>query len=200
MKSTLIYLRNFMLVVALLAISASCHKSNPVAPNPTALQIVPLTVGNTWSYDGVFYDTTGSVLQVYGELHLVQQDSSLYGRTYYVYDGLCANTDSGLVQTYSSPSSTYSFLIYRYPAQLGYSYRSGNFIAVVSQLDTLVQVPAGSFHCIRYTYTYDSLKCYEEYVTPGIGRVKRVAYYSSGAPNSIGHIEDVIQLKTYVLK
>ena len=179
----------------------SCNKNSPTGPNPIGPQIIPLAVGNTWQYDGFEYDTVGVVTMHFGGIEFVRQDSTVFGHSYYLYEGqggLCANTDSGMIRILPNLSGVYSFLVYKYPTRLGELYQSDSLTVVVSSVDSLLQTTAGSFHCIKYAFTYHGFKYFDDYVCPGIGRIEYVAYYVNPA-SARGQIGIQAQLQQYQL-
>ncbi len=185
-----------------------CDKSNPVEVNHSPQSIIPLVVGNTWNFSGTSYDTLGSVNEIFGELYKVSGDTVIFGRKLTVYAGqCCANTDSGLI-AYSgygvsslSPNDTIvSYrLVYKYPTYTGDRF---NYDIRVGNVDTIINVPAGSFHCIKYQ-NYDPISGIlygDTYISPGFGPVKYVSYYGSYCQHNPSQLEGISNLNTYTLK
>ena len=92
-----------------------------------------------------------------------------------------------------------SFLIFPYPATRG---AIGAFAAVVSTTDTVITVPAGTFHCLRYdsfSPIPGAATVWSVFVAPGTGVVQRMstltAYYDpKGQFQLIGRHDRVYRL------
>ena len=199
-----------LLLMPLLFSIVGCTKSNPVSSDRSDVGIIPLTIGNMWSYDGVAYDTTGAVAETFGELMDVRGDSILFGHHMYSYESWNANTDSGLIAfggfSYEPdpppPHDTLvSFeLVYQYPTERGASYQSFGSTVSVASTDTVIVVPAGSFHCIDYKWYSQAILLDEVYICPGVGRVKYVGYFGPDYPSHATMVRSAVELKQYSLK
>ena len=75
-----------------------------------------------------------------------------------------------------------STLLLPYPAALGAVAQYG---ATVIATDTIITVPAGTFHCVRYDYPFArSLSLWSLFIAPGTGVVQRILTVSSfNGPN-----------------
>lgn len=207
--------RSTMIGVALLSMTlfafiSGCNKSNPVSSDESAVGVIPLTIGNTWEYSGVTYDTTSEVAERYSELMNVQRDSIIFGRHMYLYGSWSTNTDSGLivgggfsyVPDPPPPHDTIPawWLVYQYPTKQGESYRSIGSAIVVGSIDTVIAVTAGSFHCIDYKQYCQGDLFSEDYICPGIGRIKYVGYFGPDFPSQAAMVRTVVELKQYTVK
>ena len=193
-----------------------CAKSNPVGANLSQPGIVPLSVGNRWTYKDFSYDTTGVVTDSSGETHGILADTVLFGKRMFSYNGMfCANADSGLVEYgglsfISEPppphDTTVTFsLLYRYPVSAGDQYSTIGWQIHVGTTDTSITVPAGTFHCIRYEFyqsssTSKSYEYYDNYLCPQVGEVLDVSYFADSYPKSPNRVSSVMELQSYSLK
>lgn len=199
-----------LLLMTLVAFIPGCNKSNPVSSDVSAVSVIPLTIGNRWNYDGVDYDTTGQVAERYTEVRNVQSDSVIFGRHMYLYGTWSTNTDSGLIVgggfsyvTYPPPPHDTIpswWLLYQYPTNRGASYSSFGGTMIVGSIDTQVVVPAGSFHCIDYKWYSQGELVGEDYICPGIGRIRYVGYFGPDSPSQIAVVKTVVDLKQYRVK
>lgn len=108
------------------------------------------------------------------------------------------NTDSGFVWFKRLLPVPYPCLKYKYPTSPGDTWDDGNDLGfLVVCTDTIISVPAGTFHCIRYQWIgYLGMRG-EQYASPGTGIVKSI-YYFSRIPLS-NAIQSVTELKNYHL-
>jgi hypothetical protein len=176
-----------------------CNKSNPVESNNLTQSIVPLAVGNSWTVLVTYYDTLGPTQVHSEEVFKVYGDTTILSKQFFTYNGFpCANTDSGLVMyTGYSVSSTASYhLLYKYPTYSGDSFDDS---MEVTSIDTLISVPAGAFHCIKYQDYSSGIRFEDDYISPGIGIIKIVDYAMLHTNNSL-QIEFSRELETYTLK
>ena len=170
----------FVFVVICLSafILAACHKNTPTETNAIErTPIVPLSVGNSWFYSGVTYDTLGSIIEPFLESVVISKDSLISNKRYFLYNILFSiNTDTGLVSIDGQTKNYY----YKYPVLLGETFHS--ILAVdfyVSCLDTIIQVPAGTFHCLRYEAFYGDVRIESFFLSPGTGEIKLITYQSA---------------------
>ena len=70
----------------------------------------------------------------------------------------------------------------------------------VSNTDTLLKVPAGSFHCVRYEFYSPDSQSYhrfDDYVCPNIGVIEEVNYWYPYWPTQVSITKE---LQSYSLK
>ena len=189
----------------LFSIFYGCDKSNPVSNSTSSQNLIPIAKGNTWYYSGVAYDTVGNVRENFGEIHDVRGDTILFGKKLTFYSGFYVTyTDSGLIAyggysvSSDAPNDTVAnyYLLYKYPAQTGDSFDYG---MKVGTIDTLVNVPAGSFHCIKYMGYTNSVLYYDVYISPGIGLIKVVSYFGANYIKEQSKVSSYMELKSYNL-
>jgi hypothetical protein len=202
MKKQLFYL----LVILFIALLIGCKKNNIVSYNVNSSQnLIPLEKGNTWYYSGIVYDTLGTIKDNYSLVYDVRGDTIIFGKKLTPYSGYyVTNTDSGLLAFggYSLyPAAPYDtvvhyYLLYKYPAKTGDRFDQGRRVGT---LDTVIVVPAGSYHCIRYMLYYDNVLLYEDYISPGVGLIKSVYYFAFFYSKNPSAINGFIELKSYKL-
>ncbi len=200
-----IHSKYFPAIILLFAFSFGCEKSNPVSNDILTQGIIPIAKGNSWYYSGIWYDTLGSVIQRSYAKTDVKGDTIIFGKKLAFYSGRrVANSDSGLIAYagYSlfaeAPTDTIVnyMLLYKYPARTGDIYDYGMRIGTT---DTIVSVPAGTFHCIKYMYYENGILGYSEYVSPGIGVIKLVTNFGVFNKKYSMQVSSVKELESYKL-
>ena len=200
-----IHSKYFPAIILLFAFSFGCEKSNPVSNDILTQGIIPIAKGNSWYYSGIWYDTLGSVRERYYVKTDVRRDTILFGRKLTFYSGrYVANSDSGLIAYtgYSimaeAPTDTivHYMLLYKFPAHVGDIFAYG---VIVGSVDTIVSVPAGTFHCVKYMSYQNGILCYSDYVSPGIGVIKSVANYGVLHKKNPMQVSSVMELESYKL-
>ena len=162
--------------------------SEPTESNITDTEIIPLKMGNNWDYIRTVYDSAGIVQYTENINYLVIRDTIIHYERWF---GL-TNTPASIYYTnkYNGywlyrkkvpnyfPNDT-SFLIYKYPANVGDIYNGFGYQREVVAVNKLISVPAGSFNTIHYVDTFLPPNNYlqesfEIFVARGIGIVKRM--------------------------
>ena len=187
--------------VALLSftfILSGCTKSNPAGPSPSNSEIVPLTMGNAWTYRSIIYSPADSVLGDGPLSILVNRDTTISGIHLFSFWGWAAEGDSGLT-TYTDGHFT---LYLKYPIDKGATYYASGwgFTVLVSTIDTTITVPAGSFNCIDYQFYAQGYLDAEYFACPRVGVVKEVFYFGSNYPPAASVIQNVQILTSYTVK
>ena len=196
----------FPFVIALVFLYVSCkNDSNPVATIPVA-EIVPLKIGNSWTASQTNYDTLGNIVSSVEFTSSVTKDTTVLGKTFFFTASGDSrpwrmNTDTGLVHVkypfyFSDPPSLY--LDYKYPTSVGDFFRRDDLDGKVIATNVTVQVPAGTFSCIKYEFSY-GLRLFEVYVQPGVGEVKTVSYFALNPYSRKDSVSSIIVLNSYHL-
>lgn len=171
--------------------------------------IVPLEVGCQWvgvSSTFVGKDTTKVPLSI-----CVSGSRAIRGDTWFQISwqgsaestaslALCRIGKDGMNFGVAGPApesdiNFVSFLVFEYPARPGDAYASGiEDSTYVRSLDTVITVPAGSFHCLCYESRLEGVIDEPNvlwFVAPGVGWVKEVArsWFKNGISN--GHLAAV---------
>jgi hypothetical protein len=164
---------------------------------PPVLQFMPLSVGAAFSYhstDTVIgqpnpdfrlagdSDFTVHVVRDTMDaagVHWAQFDAPERALGAYAFDSAYyTNVSNGLARTIVSPNLKVvqsTILLFLYPAQRGQFVPDG---PEVSATDTVITVPAGTFHCLRYDLvdrpTPGPTIYWSVFVSPGTGVVERI--------------------------
>lgn len=179
--------------VALAVAIAGC--SGDIASPPPSRALMPLTVGSHWSYewyDSVEFGTafTPGVVPPGTEV-TVPRDTLVGGIRWAIVDGasdlldfgtgpeVLADEHDGLYEFLPSPGfglPSSSLQMFPYPTRVGTLF-GFHGEGSVSTLDTIVTVPAGAFHCIRYDiasgWSYSTMN-ETFFISPGTGVILRV--------------------------
>jgi len=157
-----------------------CSTSNTFGIDHSQTGIVPLAVGNSWTYGVSSYDSMQGVTTKDSMTLRVPADSVMFGRHFYLLYGAhyVTNTDSGLIKYNGTHDSLVDFrMYYQYPTVRGAKFswlEAGS--AYVESVDTLIGVVAGSFHCIHYQIRMYMRPYEDDYVCPNVGLVKSITY------------------------
>lgn len=140
--------------------------NNIVNPSVETIEIIPLKVGNFWSYQTTIYDTLGSIVSTIIDSTRIISDTLINGKKYFIFSTgvLRWNNDAGFWITIAYDS----LLLYKYPANVGdeYSYN----IKVICK-DSSIVIPKGTFKCYGYSGSVAI-----DYVCPGLGLIKEEWY------------------------
>jgi hypothetical protein len=141
-----------------------CKEVNMIDPPIDTSAIIPLKVGNTWTYQFTMYDSLGSVWASFPESTSILSDTLINGRKVFLFSSLDYfwNEESGF---WTQTSGKQPLLVYKYPANVGESY--GLLITVICK-DSTINTPKGIFNCYGY-----SSGIANSFVAPEIGVVKR---------------------------
>ena len=156
----------------------SCKKDNPVESSPIAKQIWPLKPGNTWAFSTKEYDTTGAVIQSGSGAIVITTDTIVGGETWYRFSGsgsiFYTIRSDGIWGMSTGTSPLFQGLFLKYPVSAGDSWNFGGDQMFLQSADTLITVPAGTFHCYEYRLSMSDYY----YFCPGVGFIAE-DYYSS---------------------
>jgi len=176
----------------------SCKKDNPVDTSPSVTQIWPLKPGNTWAFSTIEYDTTGSVIHSESGAFVVTTDTIVAGETWYHITGagsmFYTNRSDGLWVMSNSTSGLFQGLFFKYPGSAGDSWNLGEDQMFLQSADTLITVPAGSFHC--YEYRLSMIDYY--YYCPGIGFIAEDSYSSTNSGRR--YLKERLRITSFTFK
>jgi len=152
-------------------LNAACRESG------STCEIIPLAVGNSWTYEITTYDSLGQLLDCDTSVETIGKDSVIDNETWYSIspiwftnrvDGLWFN-DIGFTEG----------LLYKYPAQAGDSFKCDlcTDYKIVQSIDTSINLGQGSFYCLKYLSTVPWGDTSYSYVAPGIGFFYQESYY-----------------------
>ena len=141
----------------------SCKVDEIIGPPIDTSVILPLKVGNIWTYQCTMTDSLGSMFASFSQSTSIVSDTLLNGRRTFLFStgDYFWNENSGF--WIQSPGKQ-PLLVYKYPANLGESY--GQLITVIFK-DSTINTPKGNFNCYGYSSGIAITS-----VAPGIGKVK----------------------------
>lgn len=164
-----------VLAVLILLVVYSCsEKDNPIVPStPTeALKVlVPLKIGNSWSFRVTTFDTTGSISWIDTLTFFIRTDTIVNGIHWYLqgYDGVMLGQLGFRNGTVGFHETNFVGANWNYP----YPSKKGQYFEnyFVESTDSIVATPFGELHC--YVYKYDWFGTPGRMIfAPGIGWVR----------------------------
>jgi len=175
---------NALLFCFLIFFITSCKKDNPVDSSPSVKQIWPLKQGNTWAFSTIEYDTAGVVTHSGSGTFVVTTDTIVTGETWYHITGggsgesmFYTNRSDGLWVMSNSTTGIFRGLFFKYPVSTGDSWNLGGDPMFLQSADTLITVPAGTFHCYEYRLSMSDYY----YFCPGVGFIAEDSYSSTNS-------------------
>jgi hypothetical protein len=138
--------------------------------------IIPLKVGNSWTYKVTAYDSLGAILPFsIGDISLrVTSETTIGSEKWYQVNGsLLTNRADGM---WSRDSAGREQLTFKYPANVNDSYSSSGGPIVVSTTNQTVTVPQGQYACYGYRQGSGTGFDVIQYCAPNVGLVKVEAY------------------------
>jgi len=176
----------YLLFAVILFFTFYCSEPTEINPFPT--EIIPLDMGNSWSYVRTNYDSTGIVEYTEDITSTIDKDTLIDELTWYGY----SDTPEG-IWFVNKPDGYWGFarrnngssiidtmlLVYKYPAIVGDVFDFPSFRREVVSINELITVPAGSYKTIHYVDTFIDSSNYlqdsfETFVAKGIGIIKRM--------------------------
>lgn len=162
-----------LVVITAFALPSCSKKDNPVIPPPpTELPkvLVPLTIGNSWSYRVTTFDTTGPVVWTDTLTFFIRTDTMVNNVRWFLegYNGVMIgqlgfrNDSIGFHQTNFEGWD----VSYPYPASKGQVFQNWT----VESIDSLIVTPLGQLHCYVYKYYFYG-HAGRMIFAPGIGTV-----------------------------
>lgn len=158
-----------ILVLFVLSFDACRDSVSPSTPS-TTLEILPLSIGNTWTFKATFYDTAGIIIVVDTFQNIVRKDTMINNQEWYVTNfGVFRNDPQGLWQYWANTP----FLKLKYPGSPSDTFlvegRTYKIISTDEPKTTLL----GILHCYHYQRTLPNSNQfqYDEYYSPGVGEV-----------------------------
>lgn len=161
-------------------------------------EIIPLAVGNEWTYAGtlVINKDTTLKMEIIGDTLI--KDEMWFIMNDGFQNSLVKNDEKGLwiSQKYELIEELYPIILQHYPVNVGDKFKADGETVIINSLNKEVEVPAGKFKCILYEINseYDNIKIY---ATPGIGIIKMI---NKNLNEKESGREDFIELKSYKLK
>jgi hypothetical protein len=188
---------NGLLVASLLA---GCSSGVDPKLGSTERDLIPLAVGSEWTYS--IADSGQFAARVFDSTRMARivRDTVVAGRRWHFADATdlvvplrsfpwIRNDAAGVVS--GLPPFTVAWLQYQYPPTVGQVFNPGGPPARAADADTVVTVPAGTFHCVLYewpdTSPIDNVTRISrwQFVSPGTGVVKDVVVRSRDGMGTI---------------
>lgn len=146
-------------LISCLFFTVSCNlENNPTAPSlSNSTVIMPLKTGNRWIYEGKQLDPSGKVINYFTDTIEVNGEITIEGKLWYIINEvyISRNSKEGLWTAVFMFDKIYDLsLASKYPGLTGD--RWDNDICSIVSSDTLIKVPYGEFHCLKYK-TYSQL-------------------------------------------
>ena len=180
------------IIVSFLFCFNSC-KDNSISESDKK-EFYPLSVGNYWRYQGISFDSVGTVLSdsTYW-LEQVIGDTTLKGeRCYFLkqsgspdswFTAPYRNSSEGLIMQMDTTFTKFP-LIYKYPVIINEMFSDSVKVIAV---DEIISTIVGNMKCIVYQNYYSahvtSLPpgwiCMKTYVVPGFGKIGMDGFYTS---------------------
>jgi hypothetical protein len=204
-----------------MSLLVSCHDMGPGPSSSTISNILPLNVGNKWVAFVTPYDSLGKAgLGSSTTIELVR-DTVIESQRWFYYLGFGRKvayrcTESGAAVRLVSPNiGENEGIRYKQPCTRGETYRlamislspdgdritlDSTYICTVKSIDTVITVPAGTFHCIHYyVREYDGADSWDDFLAPGSGWIKYVQYIAPvpGRPAYVSSISEATSIELH---
>lgn len=177
-----------LILFVLLSMVLGCKKDEgPTGPPATPSSVImPLKVGNQWTFSATFYDSNGVALNGSGLTTIsIIRDTTITGEKWYLLGvfgiasgSLLANRSDGLWEI--DPGSSSPYLIFKFPASAGDTYSTSSLGGkiVVGSISSSITVPQGAYSCYEYKlYLQPSNQLNSVvYFAPNAGIIKQDSY------------------------
>ena len=190
-----------LLIFVLAFLIMSCNQKNEVLTSTQYSEhLIPLAVGNSWTYSRSDYDTLGKVTTTYTYPTRIEYDTIVGGVHWFSLLDVDVSVwyRDSVAGVVMYPSNK---LLYKYPASKQDSFPAaiGTYTMKVISIDTTINVTAGTFTCYAYLEANppDSYFIYYYYVSPGIGVVKSEAYRRTQSRSYLPWM--MSELKSYIV-
>ncbi len=148
--------------------------------------IIPLAVGNYWTFEDISFNASGDTTGVDTTTLSIDSSAAISGRTVYYwrwdiaeyenYADLMANIDDGLYRFGTASSGVIEAdeaeLILIYPGSTGDTFIAFEEDFTITSTTSEQIVPAGTFICYEYTYSGNN----RQYFAPDYGFIARQKY------------------------
>jgi len=201
-----IYNTKFTLILSgVLLIFACSSENNPVIPIASGSDgLIPLKVGNSWTYQSTVYDLDSNITFQGTYLQEVLASIVIDKLTWYYIDKepkagqypRYTNKEDGYYELYSA--NKIGELMFKYPCSKGESYFFSDHYINVLSIDTNITTTLGNFSCILYRRQFfdtggsGQYFVTEWYVSPDIGIIKTYYFHPWHGTNNY-------ELSSYIL-
>jgi hypothetical protein len=176
-------------VAALFILASGCkNESNPVSHHTTTQQqkqLLPLRVGNQWSYILTTYDTSGNVQSADTNIVQIVRDTMIQNERWYLVGNsssapeIITNRANGLWYLRVGMRWWQAVLYAKYPASVNDSWSGpDSAVVTVTSTNTAVTVPRGTYVCLRYSYFDPHIQAVNQIknICPGYGIIEDEFY------------------------
>ena len=184
-------------VILVGCIASGCKKDDNPAANPLLGAIMPLKVGNSWTFRVSAYDSSGVILPYsLGDITLsISRDTTIGNEQWFrLSSSWVTNRTDGL---WGISDAGNPYLVFKYPAKLNDAYDSDGNNVIVSSTNQSVSVPQGQFTCYAYSYNSSGMVNTVQYCAPDVGMVSIESYQRSLSGRT--YVSGRIELKTLTL-
>jgi len=180
-------MKNIIFIIAIISvIIISCDTSTDPSTN---LQIFPLNEGNIWIYQNYSVNNKDSLIKNSLDSIRVIKDTTINNFKFYYVNYLGTVIDLGYINDslFTGVHPNYQYLkpypLYNFPVKNNDFYSSDFGLCSVENIDTLISIHLGNFHCIQYKFfARNELGVgfnHYHYCSPGIGLIKIEKYNNS---------------------
>jgi hypothetical protein len=154
--------------IALVAVGCTSTTHPNVLPSGSQT-IWPLAIGNRWVFRATVFDSSGNQRSTWIDTLKIVSDTLFGSDRWYVQVGFGGKGKFFLQNRANGLWG--DGLEYEYPATRNDTYRLGDSTKIiVISADSLITVPAGTFHTVVYQFPGPPLTY--EYFSPGVGPVR----------------------------
>ena len=219
-------MRSLFIILAVIVTALTTGCNSDLLTGPSAADVImPLAVGNTWSYKVSEYDSTGAFVgtRYDFEITTIAAEESINGERWFRADSVVLRTNrpDGL---WVWIDGFYPWPVAKYPAAVADTFHTEiwqqtfengeagmQFLTyvVVTSIDTSITVPAGTFTCHAYEMTatlpdgsplpdsLSSLRPHERnWFAPNVGLIKsESAVTRTGVPPGRYEVRELVEVK-----
>lgn len=165
------------LIFTLLFIGCKDNDENPVQPSSNNQSIIPLKIGNSWTYKVTTFDENGNILHTWQDIRQIEKDTLIQNEKwfFYYYEWRCSRSDG--IYSYKPNTSKQYYLEYKYPGNVNETYSLGYITVTIISTNQNITVPKGNFVTYKYRFLNPTDEYEYDYLSPNIGPVL-MEYYS----------------------
>jgi hypothetical protein len=170
-------MKRVLCLLLLMVLSSGCDEDKTTNPSQV-LTIVPLKIGNQWTYEITERDSAGDVTSIATSAMAVVRDTMINDERWYDF-----SANGGPPMEYFTTNRIDGYwsggpsghLQYKYPAQKGDTYMFFGLVVTVESTADTVSIPASLFVCYMYRFETpggNASSYLDHYAAPGIGLMK----------------------------
>jgi hypothetical protein len=161
-------------VLVMLTLLFACGKDNSTNPGP-ATQIMPLKIGNFWTYSRTTFNTNGNIVAFDTLTETIVRDTIINNERWYI--ALLSSGDSSRTDLMTNRADGLwgrrhdeDFIAINYPMTVGDTLSDAGLFMTLESDTSSITVPAGDFTCHNYHLFGYNIDIYN-YYSPGIGQI-----------------------------